>query len=156
MDFGADADEIIFPRPVATLPFVNADEHLNRLLTEYAEDALAHRTPHKAHIRSQVEKMIAPLLPHGKACASEVARQLGLSPRTLSRLLSAEGLTFSAILEQFRLDLAKAYLNDRALSISEIAWLLGYCEVSTFTHAFRRWTGTTPRELRAASPSNLR
>jgi AraC-like DNA-binding protein len=151
MDFGADANEIIFPRNVATLPFVNADEHLNRLLTEYAEDALAHRTPQKDHIRSRVEKMIAPLLPHGNARVSEVARELGLSPRTLSRLLSAEGLRFSAILEQFRLDLAKAYLNDPAFSISEIAWLLGYREVSAFTHAFRRWTGMTPRRSRAAS-----
>jgi AraC-like DNA-binding protein len=151
MDFGADVDEIIFPRPVATLPFANADEHLNRLLTEYAEDALAHRTPNKAHIRSRVEKAIATLLPHDKARASEVARQLGLSPRTLSRLLSAEGLSFSAILEKFRRDLAKTYLNDPAVSISEIAWLLGYREVSTFTHAFRRWTGMTPRQLRAAS-----
>jgi len=149
MDFGADVDEIIFPRLAATLPFVNADEHLNRLMTEYAEDALAHQTPNKAHIRSRVEKVIAPLLPHGKARATEVAHQLGLSRRTLARLLSAEGLSFSTILEQFRRDHAKAYLNDPALSISEIAWLLGYQEASTFTHAFRRWTGMTPSDRRA-------
>ena len=150
IEFGANSDEIILPKATAVLPLVNADTHLNTLLTAYAEDALAHRASHAAHIRSRVERAIAPLLPHGKATVSEVARELGISQRKLARLLSAEGLTFSAILQQFRLDLAKAYITHRDLSISQIAWLLGYGEVSAFTNAFRRWTGTTPREMRAA------
>jgi len=149
-EFGANSDEIVLPKATAVLPLVNADTHLNTLLTAYAEDALAHRASHAAHIRSRVERAIAPLLPHGKATVSEVARELGISQRTLARLLSAERLTFSAILQQFRLDLAKAYITHRDLSISQIAWLLGYGEVSAFTNAFRRWTGTTPREMRAA------
>jgi len=150
IEFGANSDEIILPKATAVLPLVNADTHLNTLLTAYAEDALAHRASHAAHIRSKVERAIAPLLPHGKATVSEVARELGISQRKLARLLSAEGLTFSAILQQFRLDLGKAYITHRDLSISQIAWLLGYGEVSAFTNAFRRWTGTTPREMRAA------
>jgi len=150
VEFGANGDEIILPKATAVLPLVNADTHLNTLLTEYAEEALAHRAPHAADIRSKVERAIAPLLPHGKATASEVAHELGISGRTLGRLLSAEGLTFSAILQQFRLDLAKAYITHGDLSISHIAWLLGYGEVSAFTNAFKRWTGTTPREMRAA------
>jgi AraC-like DNA-binding protein len=150
IEFGANSDEIILPKATAVVPLVNADTHLNTLLTAYAEDALAHRASHAAHIRSKVETAIAPLLPHGKATVSEVARELGISQRTLARLLSAEGFTFSAILQQFRLDLAKAYITHRDLSISQIAWLLGYGEVSAFTNAFRRWTGTTPREMRAA------
>jgi AraC-like DNA-binding protein len=136
------------PGSAAALPFAKADPHLNRLLTEYAEAALAHRTPHKGSFRARVEKEIAPLLPHGKARAKEVARQLGTSPRSMTRSLAGEGLTFSVVLEQFRRDLAKAYLNDPDLSISQIAWLLGYREVGAFTHAFKRWTGTTPRQLR--------
>jgi AraC-like DNA-binding protein len=48
-----------------------------------------------------------------------------------------------------RSDLAKRYLADKDLSISEIAWLLGYQEVSAFTHACRRWTGQTPRAVRS-------
>jgi len=149
IEFGANGDEIILPKATAVLPLVNADTHLNTLLTAYAEDALAHRAPHAADIRSKVERAIAPLLPHGKATVSEVARELGISQRTLGRLLSTERLTFSAILRQFRLDLAKAYITHGDLSISQIAWLLGYGEVSTFTNAFKRWTGTTPREMRA-------
>ncbi|WP_065751919.1 helix-turn-helix transcriptional regulator [Bradyrhizobium paxllaeri] len=76
-----------------------------------------------------------------------------MSRRTLARALAAEGLTFSALLDQYRMDLAKAYLTHGELTISQIAWLLGYREVSTFTHAFKRWTGTTPRQLRSRKPS---
>ena len=66
-------------------------------------------------------------------------------------------MTFSDVLEGLRSDLAKRYLADKDLSISEIAWLLGYQEVSAFTHACRRWTGQTPREARAQiSPSARR
>jgi AraC-like DNA-binding protein len=49
-----------------------------------------------------------------------------------------------------RRDLAVRYLDDRKLHVSKIAWLLGFHEVSAFTHAFKRWTGKTPREMRTA------
>ena len=72
-----------------------------------------------------------------------------MSPRTLTRRLAAEGLTFVGSLSELRADLAKRYLQDEDLAISQIAWLLGYQEVSAFTHAFKRWTGKTPREARS-------
>jgi AraC-like DNA-binding protein len=71
---------------------------------------------------------------------------------TLARRLASEGVTFSGVLESLRSDLAERYLVDRDLSISEIAWLLGYGEVSAFTHAFKRWSGHTPREVRSRIP----
>jgi AraC-like DNA-binding protein len=52
--------------------------------------------------------------------------------------------------EQLRRDLAVRYLDDRKLHVSKIAWLLGFHEVGAFTHAFKRWTGKTPRRMRAA------
>jgi AraC-like DNA-binding protein len=72
-----------------------------------------------------------------------------MSQRTFSRRLSLEGLTFSEALENVRRDLVEQYLTDQGLSISQIAWLLGYQEVSAFTHAFKRWTGKTPKAARA-------
>jgi len=77
-----------------------------------------------------------------------------MSTRTLSRKLSAESVAFADILDQFRFVLAQRYLSERELQISEIAWLLGYCEVGSFSHAFKRWTGKTPRQFRSqAAPS---
>jgi len=152
VEFGADADEIVFPEQVASLPIVGADTHLNKLLRQYADEALADRPQERGGVRADVEQVIPQLLPHGKAKTSEVARQLGLSSRTLSRSLSAEGVSFGKILEEFRAALARRYLKDRELPISEIAWLLGYQEISSFTHAFKRWTGMNPREFRLSAP----
>lgn len=88
------------------------------------------------------------LLPHGKARKSEVARKLGLTQRTLARRLSSEGLTFSDLLQNLRIGLANRHLADKELSISQIAWLLGYRDVSAFTNAYRRWTGHARRTAR--------
>src|SRR3954453_4336812 len=106
-------------------------------------------------LRSAVERLLAQLLPHAKASASNVARQLAMSTRTLSRRLYDEGVTFVEILEQTRAALARRYLAERDLPVAEIAWLLGYSEVSSFNHAFKRWTGMTPRQfgLTAANES---
>ena len=150
VEFGADTDEIAFSASAASLPIVGQDAYLNNLLRRYAEEALAHRPRQPESIRSEVEQIIPQLLPHGRATAPEVARRLGTSSRTLSRKLRDEGVTFAEILNELRLALAKRYLNDRELPVSEIAWLLGYREVSSLTHAFRRWTGVTPREFRSS------
>ena len=78
----------------------------------------------------------------------DVARSLGMSERTLARKLSDEGLKFTEILQQLRRDLVVRYLHDRKLHVSKIAWLLGFQDVSAFTHAFKRWTGRAPGEVR--------
>jgi len=149
--FGADADEIVFSAPIASLPIVGRDTYLNRLLRRYAEDALASLPRGRATVRSKVERILPQLLPHGRANGPEVARELGISSRTLSRKLHDEGLSFAEILDDLRGALAKRYLSERALPVSEIAWLLGYREVSSLTHAFRRWTGETPRQFRSST-----
>ena len=146
--FGARADRITFPGTIKQLPVVNADPYLNKLLVKYCEEMRSKQNSGRGTFRIAVENAIAPRLPHGRAQAGEIARRLGLSRRTLARRLKSEGLTFEAILGALRVDLANRYLRDEALPISEIAWLVGYKEVSAFTHAFTRWTGKTPREAR--------
>jgi AraC-like DNA-binding protein len=152
IEFGSTVDELVFPGSVTLMPIGSADPHLNELLMKYCEEALAHRAPGHTTLRSSVENAVAPLLPHGKANAVEIARRLGMSHRTLARKLSSEGLTFSEIAEDLKGDLARHYLGDGDLPISQIAWLLGYREVSAFTHAFKRWTGMTPKQARAKGP----
>jgi AraC-like DNA-binding protein len=83
--------------------------------------------------------------------AEVVARNLGMSERTLARKLSDEGLNFTEILQHLRRTLAIRYLDDRKLHVSKIAWLLGFRDVSAFTHAFKRWTGKTPSQMRTAA-----
>jgi AraC-like DNA-binding protein len=148
IEFGATADEVVFAGAVGLMPVVGADMHLNNLLIRYCDEALTHRRNDRvATLRLQVENAIVPLLPHGKARGPEIARRLGLSHRTLARRLADEGVSFSQVLDELKLDLARRYLRE-GLSISRIAWLLGYREVSAFTHAFKRWTGQSPKQLR--------
>ncbi|MEO1470539.1 MAG: helix-turn-helix transcriptional regulator, partial [Pseudomonadota bacterium] len=69
--------------------------------------------------------------------------------RTLARRLADEGASYQAIVDGVRRRLAESYLDDTALSLAEIAFLLGYADQSSFTTAFKRWTGATPGERRA-------
>jgi AraC-like DNA-binding protein len=149
--FGAAVDEVVFPLSIRQMPVVSADPYLNELLIKYCEEALAGRAARRSSFGLNVENAIALLLPHGKARASEVARKLGVSQRTLARRLASEGLTFAGVLQGLRRDLATRHLRDDGLPISNIAWLLGYQDVSAFTHAFKRWNGRTPRAARGGS-----
>jgi AraC-like DNA-binding protein len=150
VEFGADRDEFALNVDARELPLIHADSYLNDLLLKYCEAALADRRGDMSQLRTRVENAISSVLPHGKVRAEDVARSLGMSKRTLARRLSDEGLNFTEILQQLRRDLAVRYLDDRKLHVAKIAWLLGFHEVSAFTHAFKRWTGKTPREIRTA------
>jgi AraC-like DNA-binding protein len=150
VEFGADLDEFALNIEARGLSVIHADNHLNDLLLKYCEAALANRQGDVSQLRTKVENAITSLLPHGRALVGEVARSLGMSERTLGRKLADEGLNFTEILQELRRDLAVRYLGDRKLHVSKIAWLLGFREVSAFTHAFKRWTGKTPRQLRTA------
>ena len=146
---GADFDEIIFPGKSGEYPIVAADPYLNRLCVRFCEETLARRGKKTSPLKVRVENAIATPLPHHEMSIGAVAAQLGMSTRTLSRRLASEGHSFSGILDGFRRALARRYLVESEMSISEIAWLLGYSEVANFTHAFNRWTGTNPRTERA-------
>jgi AraC-like DNA-binding protein len=152
IEFGSNVDEVVFPEGVKLMPIGSADAHLNKLLLKYCDEAVSHREANRSTLRLSLENVIAPLLPHGKARAGEIARRMGMSQRTLARRLASEGVTFSGILDELKADLAKSYLRHGNLPISKIAWLLGYREISAFTHAFRRWTGTGPRQSRIQEP----
>jgi len=150
VEFGADRDEFALNADARELPLIHADSHLNDLLLKYCEAALADRRGDMSQLRTRVENAISSVLPHERVRVEDVARSLGMSKRTLARRLSDEGLNFTEILQQLRRDLAVRYLDDRRLHVSKIAWLLGFHEVSAFTHAFKRWTGKTPSQIRTA------
>ena len=132
---------------------IHADPYFNNLL-KYCEPARTDRRGNESQLRARVENAISSLLPHGRVVGDAVARSLGMSKRTLARRLSDEGLNFTEVLQQLRRDLADRYLDDPKLQISKIAWLLGFSEVSAFTHAFKRWTGKAPSRMRATAVSS--
>lgn len=92
----------------------------------------------------KVERAILPMLHTGNASAEAVARQLGLSGQGLYRALKAEGTTFEEVLASLRHRFAKGYLSEQRASLKEIAYLLGYSDVSAFSRAFKRREGVSP------------
>jgi AraC-like DNA-binding protein len=148
VSFGAERDEFALNLDARELPLIHSDPYLNDLLVKYCEAALADRRGDISDLRTRVENAISSVLPHGKVLVEDIARSLGMSERTLARKLLDEGLNFTEILQNLRRDLAVRYLKDRKLHISKIAWLLGFREVSAFTHAYKRWTGKTPSQMR--------
>jgi AraC-like DNA-binding protein len=154
VEFGSDRDEFALNIEARELPVIHADNYLNDLLVQYCEAALANRRADVSSLRTRVENAISSLLPHGRVVVDDVARSLGMSKRTLARKLSDEGLNFIEVFQQLRRDLAVRYLDDPKLHISKIAWLLGFNEVSAFTHTFKRWTGKTPSQMRTTAASS--
>ncbi|MDX1694660.1 MAG: helix-turn-helix transcriptional regulator, partial [Ketobacteraceae bacterium] len=84
------------------------------------------------------------------------ARRVNMSTRTLHRRLEARGLNFQMLLGKTRRQLAQHYLSDTGLSLSEVAFLLGYSEQSAFNRAFRQWFGATPKGYRDKLIKNRR
>jgi AraC-like DNA-binding protein len=150
VEFGAERDEFAFNIETRELPVIHADNYLNDVLLKYCEAAIANRPGDVSQLRTKVENAISLLLPHGRVLVGDVARALGMSERTLGRKLADEGVNFTDVLQGLRRDLAVRYLNDRKLRVSKIAWLLGFKDVSAFTHACKRWMGRTPRQLRTS------
>jgi AraC-like DNA-binding protein len=99
-------------------------------------------------LSDRVRQILMQEVPGGNPSLEWVASRLALSPRTLQRRLRDEGTTHVALLDDLRRDLAIGYLKEKRVPIGEIAFLLGFSEPSAFHRAFRRWTGSTPGEVR--------
>lgn len=145
--FGASADRLCFAPEEWDAPLDSADAPLASLLEEHAR-ILARRVPRTSSgFRAEVEKAIASAPPEGGS-AAWVARKLHVSVRTLQRKLVAEGTSFRDVCDAVRGQLAREYLSDPAVSIAEVAFLLGFSDPSSFNRAFRRWTGESPGRWR--------
>jgi len=130
-------------------PVRGADGRLLPIVQRYLDEVPAPASGSDAWL-GEVRALVARSVCDGHPNVERVARILGLSGRTLQRRLSERGLVWKTLVEDVRRELALRYLEARASSLTEIAFLLGYSELSAFDRAFRRWTGTTPATHRRA------
>lgn len=114
------------------------DQAMNKYLLAKDSDPLV----------SRVTKIIVEHLPSGDATIEKAASELYMSKRKLQRLLHDEGTSFIALLNETREDIAKQYVRDKDMNLTEIAFLLGFSEQSTFSRSFKRWTGKSPSSFR--------
>lgn len=126
--------------------------HSDPVLHDYYETAWANRMPGGQQADELINSVALELaLSAGEQPnLGQLARRMGYSERTLQRRLKERGLTFREVTAEARKQLSIKLLKTTQSPISEIAWRLGYAEVASFTHAFRRWTGVSPHRFRVS------
>ena len=124
-----------------------ADRRLYPVMERYL-DRILQAMPREDGLIGAVRKCLGEALREGAPTLGQVAAQLGVSARTLQRQLHDRGVDFSGLVEDTRRRFAMQYLDDRANTLTDVAFLLGYSEVSAFNRAFKRWTGSTPSGYR--------
>lgn len=150
VEFGAPVSRFVFRPEDLELPLISADGVLLRVLRSYGDQLLAGQARGRKNtgLAAQVEDAVSARLSSGSATLGTVAADLGMSPRTLSRKLAQTGTSYFTILEELRKALAIRYLRESGLALAEIAFLLGYSGLNSFSDAFRRWTGQSPGQFR--------
>jgi AraC-like DNA-binding protein len=150
LEFGALASAFLLRTEDLGRPNVLADKTLTGYLDHLAEQTVA-GLGSASTFQERVKRVLWSELTEGVPGLERVARSLGLSHRTLQRQLREEGTTFAALLGELRREMAPSLLRDGRLSVSEVAFLLGYEDPSAFRRTFRRWFGRSPRAYRSAA-----
>ena len=148
IEFGGSSDQLVFSNESLAAPLLTEDEHLLNALRPICDEAARLRETSPRSLRALVEIEVQKLLPNGPARRRDVAKKLAMSTRTLARKLACEGTTFEDVVDELRRSLALQYIRTPSISLSQIAWLLGYEGSNSFNHAFRRWTGGPPSVAR--------
>mgnify|MGYP000921531201 FL=1 len=149
LHFNASVMEWHFDAACLSLPCPNASRFLATLCTDFCERVLtagSGQTPLQREIRLMLLGKI-----REQPVAAEIARELGLSRRSLYRRLLQENATFQGLLDDVRASVAIQFLSSTRLPVEEIAHRVGFSDLSNFRKAFRRWTGATPRSYRISA-----
>ena len=118
----------------------------NKEMAAFSDQAMTQYLEARAGVSlaSKVRKIIVEHLPSGNATVEKTASDLFMSKRKLQRALQEEGTSFINLINDTRKDIAKQYVKDKEMDLTEIAFLLGFAEQSTFSRSFKRWTGKSP------------
>ncbi len=148
--FGASFDGVVFPAALLDLPLEAADARMATYLVTHAEALLEKAEDAEAPLDERARRAIRAALTGGEVTATDIARTLGTSTRSLQRALQEKGTSLSHEVDLARKERALVLLRRPELTVAEIAFMLGYAEARVFLRSFRRWTGKTPTELRRA------
>ena len=146
--FNADCNVVVFDREQAAQKLLTH----NMMLTQSHEKMLDEYLSRvdQNDLANRVKCRIQDKLALGSPTQADIASTLGMSLRNLQRKLSEQGTSFKDILEQTRRKLALEYIEQRHLTLGEIAYLVGFSSAANFNRAFKRWTGVSPGEFRVS------
>ena len=148
--FKSDMNAILFPGELMSVRVAPPNAYVARLLDRQA-DALLQRLDGSNSIRGRVEELLLPTLHTGPSSMETIAEKIGVSRQTLFRKLKAEGVTFEQVLDELRYKLALHYLKGEKIPVNQTAYLVGFSDSASFSRAFKRWAGTSPRTIQTAS-----
>jgi AraC-like DNA-binding protein len=141
--FNEKQNLIIYDKALSEMPILNANEQLYVLFDKMAADSLQQISDEGVMARQVKEELIKRL--KGNLPGIDViSAQLNMSVRNLQLKLKQENKSFRELTDEVRRDIAITHLRTKALNISEIAYLLGFSGVSSFSSAFKKWTGKSP------------
>ena len=151
ISFSQPRNALVFEQHILDQPVHGADPGLGSVLERHLE-LLSRRPPRMSvgedTLVSKVREAVAAELYDGEPGLEHVARSLAMSGRTLQRELRKRSTAFRELVEDLRRDLALEYMGEPDTAVTQIAFMLGYSELSAFDRAFRRWTGTSPQAHR--------
>jgi AraC-like DNA-binding protein len=148
LQWDAKTSAIVIDGSTLSLPMRAFEPELHRLLARHAEALVAALPTSSADLRARAKETIVAGLRSGHASVADVAKKLGLSDRTLQRRLGELGTSHAKLLDEARSELVMRYLGERSLAMAEVAFLLGFNDVTAFHRAFRRWSDRTPAQHR--------
>lgn len=149
--FDCSINKVILKPEALDVPMPRADHRLCDILCRDLERLLQQSVTSQTtqdDLLGRVRSEIGKLLCSGAPKIEAVAKRLNSSSRSLQRRLSEEGYSFKSLVEETRQQLAESYIRSTSHTLTDIAFMLGYSEISAFTRAFRRWTGMTPLQFR--------
>ncbi|MEJ7734633.1 MAG: AraC family transcriptional regulator [Polyangiaceae bacterium] len=150
IEWQASRTELVLTDAMLDLPLIKADPGLAAFFERHATEMLE-RFGEPVTVQHGVRRVVADELRRGVPSLEATAARLAMSGRTLRRRLADEGTTYQKVIDEVRCELARRYLRSDDLAVGAVAFLLGFSEPSTFHRAFKRWTGKTPLEFRAAA-----
>ena len=149
-----ECDEVVYgssysltmPHALLSQPLFAADAFICTRLTDTLQDMLAHQPTHD--LVEQVKRRVQLLLGSGDISVECIAGPLNISPRHLRRKLSQENTSYEQLVDELRRETAIRMIGEGELSLTSIAYELGFLDPSSFTRAFRRWTNMSPTSFR--------
>jgi AraC-like DNA-binding protein len=132
-------------------PMPKSDGHLFRLMTKLATIEKQRRGISESEFEGLTRTQLLTLLQDGKTLLSDLADEVGMTPAQLRGSLAQHGLSYKALLDDVRKEAATIRLLETDLSVTEIAFSLGYTDSSIFTRACHKWFGKSPRDIRSVA-----
>lgn len=146
IEFGCESNSLLLPMAAVDVRLTGSNDQLAKLNDHMVVKYLAHNS--KKDIVNRVKAAIIDGLSSGGVTETTVADSLHMTSRNMHRKLQKEDTTFKILLTEIRRELAQQYIQDHTLTLTEISFMLGFSEVSSFSRAYKGWTGVPPSEAR--------